>query len=164
MLDTSSLSAVLWKLLSHYKYDPTKEARGSGETPHIQKIQSTVLRLILVFRAFSSSLFAWFSFHFTVIISVRRSVDQLDGDTWNGSPHGKARVFSDCNSQAFPWRQPKRCLSPQKLHRVVVFQCLQHFPYSVESHQIEDHLLFPLSFFSIIMKTSWNQGVAVHYK
>lgn len=75
---------------AHSKYDPTEEARGRGEIPHIQKIQSMVLYLILVLRAFSLRLFAWFSFHFTVIISVRRSVYRVDGDPWNGSPYGKA--------------------------------------------------------------------------
>lgn len=135
------------------------EARGSGETPHIQKTQSTVLCLILVFRAFSSSLFAWFSFHFTVIISVRRSVDQLDGDTWNGSPHGKARVFSDCNSQAFPWLQTKRCLSPQKLHRVVVLNAYNISLILWNPVKLKIICFFPLSFFSVIMKTGWNQGV-----
>ena len=114
------------------KHNKTKETRGRGRCHERGTLHSAFLSL----SSYSLRLLVWFSFHFTLIITVGKSVYRSDGDTWNGSPRGKARAFSGCNSEPFPKLQCQKCPSPQKLHNVVIFECIPPLPCSLKFHQI----------------------------
>ena len=144
-----------------HQHDRAQEA-GQGEAPQSTDTEHSAC-LTLSSCSFRFRFFACFSFHFTVIAGVRRRVYQVDDGTWSGSPHGKARAFCGCNSQAFPGLQRETCLPPRSYTKWL-FWIITTFPLFYGIRPNWRLLIFPLSLFSIIMKNSWNQEAAVWHK
>lgn len=98
---------------------------------------------------------SWFSFHFTLIITVGKSVCHLDGDTWNGSPHGKAHAFSGCNSEPFPNFSVRNA---HLLRSYMMWWSLNAYLILWNSIKLGRVIDFSIFFFSIIMKKLKSRG------